>query len=92
MILLTILIKPVLGLLDGVEDSLLVLVIDLATKTLLVVNLVLQAEGIVLETVASLNALLGGLVFLGVLLGLGDHAVNFLLDVSFFAIVTGWGR
>ena len=38
-----------------------------------------RLKAVVLKTVPGLDALLGGLVFLGVLLGLLDHAVNLLL-------------
>lgn len=69
--------------------SLLVLLVDLATKTLLVVDLVLQAESVVLKTVTGLNALTSSLVLLGELLGLGDHAVNLLLGET--ALVVGDG-
>jgi hypothetical protein len=62
-----VLVEPVLGLLDGVLDGLLVVVIDLAAETLLVVDLV-----------ARLNALAVGLVLLGVLLGFLNHALNVL--------------
>ena len=86
---LTILLEPVLGLLDGVKDGLLVLLIDLATKAILIVDLVLQGESVVLKTVARLNALTGGLVLLSVLLGLSDHAVNLLLGKT--ALIVGDG-
>jgi hypothetical protein len=73
-----VLLKPVLSLLDGLEKGLLVIVLDLATKTLLVVDLVLEAVGVVLKLVAGLNALTVGLVLLSVLLGLLNHALNVL--------------
>lgn len=87
--LCTVLLEPLGSLLDSVEDSLLLLVVNLATETLLVVDLVLEAESVVLETVTSLNALTGGLVLLGVLLGLGNHAINLLLGET--ALVVGNG-
>jgi hypothetical protein len=68
--------EPVLGLLDGLEKGLLVVLLNLATETLVVVDLVLEAVSVVLELVAGLNALAVGLVFLGVLLSLLDHALN----------------
>jgi hypothetical protein len=71
-----VLLEPVLGLLDGVLESLLVLVLNLATETLVVVDLVLEAVGVVLELVARLNALTVGLVLFGVLLSLLNHALN----------------
>jgi hypothetical protein len=71
-----VLLEPVLGLLDGVLDGLLVLILNLATETLVIVDLVLEAVGVILELVARLNALTVGLVLLGVLLGLLNHALN----------------
>lgn len=73
-----VLVEPVLGLLDGLEKRLLVIVLNLATKTLLVVDLVLEAVGVVLELVARLNALAVGLVLLGILLSLLNHTLNVL--------------
>jgi hypothetical protein len=58
--------------------SVLVIVVNLATKTLLVVNLVLQGEGVVLEAITGLNALASCLVLLGVLLSLLNHTLDFL--------------
>lgn len=71
--------------------SLLLLLVDLATKTLLVVDLVLQAESVVLKTVTGLNALTGGLVLLGVLLSLGNHALNLLLGKTALIVLDGDG-
>ena len=67
--------------------SLLVLLVDLAAKTFLVVDLVLQAERIVLKAVPGLNALAGSLVLLGILLSLFNHAVNLLLSET--ALIVG---
>lgn len=57
----------------------LVVLIDLATEALVIVDLVLQAECVVLKPVSSLNLGAGGLVFLGILLSLLDHTVDLLL-------------
>jgi hypothetical protein len=72
-----------------VTYSLLVLLVNLATKTLLIGELVLEREGVVLKAVSGLDALTGGLVLLGVLLSLGDHALNLLLGQT--ALVVGDG-
>ena len=64
-----VLLQPLERLLDGVEDGLLVVVVELATETVLVVDLGLEAEGVVLEAVARLNALTLRLVLLGEFLG-----------------------
>jgi hypothetical protein len=87
--LVSVALEPVLGLLDSLEERLLVLLLDLATKTLVIVDLVFEAVGVVLELVAGLNALAVGLVFLGVLLGLFDHALNVFLAKA--ALVVGDG-
>lgn len=71
--------------------SLLLLVVNLATETILIVDLVLQVEGVVLKSVASLNALTGSLVLLGVLLGLGNHAVDLLLGETTLVVGDGDG-
>lgn len=84
-----VLLKPVLSLLDGVLDGLLVIIVDLATETFLVVDLVLEAVGVVLELVAGLDALTVGLVFLGVLLSLLNHALNVFSTKA--ALVVGDG-
>lgn len=73
-----VLLEPVLSLLDGLNNGLLVLVINLATETIVVVDLVLQVICVVLELVARLNALTGSLVLIGVLLGFLNHALDFL--------------
>lgn len=71
--------------------SLLVIVINLASKTLLIVDLVLQAESVVLKTVTGLNALLGSLVLIGVLLSLLNHTVDLLLGKTSLVVGDGDG-
>src|SRR5687768_15893974 len=73
-----------------VTHSLLLLLVNLATETILIVDLVLEAEGVVLEAITSLDALTGSLVLLGELLGLGDHALNLLGSQA--ALVVGDGN
>jgi hypothetical protein len=84
-----VLLKPLNGLLDGVENGLLVLLIDLGSETILVVDLVLEGESVVLESVTGLNLLLVGLVLIGILLSLSNHALNVLLGET--ALVVGNG-
>ena len=69
--------------------SLLVLLVNLATKTFLVVDLVLQAVGVILEAVPGLNAFAGSLVFLSVLLGFLNHTLDFLSAQASFVISDG---
>lgn len=75
----SVVVEPVGHLLDGIQDGLLVILVDLAAQSVLVADLVLQAEGIVLQSVARLDLRLDGLVLLGELLSLGNHAVDLLL-------------
>jgi hypothetical protein len=102
---LGVLLKPVGGFLDGFEKldcvskwllergrksySLLVILINLATKTFIIIDLVLQAKGVVLEAISGLNALSGSLVLIGELLGFSDHAVDLLLSET--SLVVGDG-
>jgi hypothetical protein len=71
--------------------GLLVLVVDLATETILIVDLVLQVEGVVLKAVTSLDALTGSLVLLSILLSLGNHALNLLRSQATLVVVDGDG-
>jgi len=83
-------VEPVLDLLDGVKNSVLVVLVNLATETILVVDLVLQRESVILQTVARLDALAGCLVLLSVLLSLLDHTLDFLGAKT--ALVVGDGN
>lgn len=82
-----VLLKPVLSLLDSLSDGLLVLLVDLATETVIIVHLVLQVVRVVLEFVSGLDALTGGLVLIGVLFGFLNHTLNFLSGET--ALVVG---
>ena len=71
-------IDPVNGLLEGIRERLLVVRVQLATETLRVSELGLEAVDIGGKGIEGFDALLLGFVFGGELLGLDDHAVNFL--------------
>ncbi|PMB65055.1 NAD-specific glutamate dehydrogenase [Beauveria bassiana] len=86
-----VLVKPLLSLLNGVDDGLLVLVVNLAAKTVLIIDLVLEAESVVLKTITGLNALTSSLVLLGVLLSLGNHALNLLRGETTLVVGDGDG-
>lgn len=75
----------------GGTYSLLVILVNLSSETLLIVGLVLQAESVVLKSVTGLDALLGSLVLIGVLLGLLNHAVNLLLSETSLIVGDGDG-
>lgn len=84
-----VLLEPLKSLLDGIENGLLVLLINLGSETILVVDLGLEGESVVLESVAALNLLLVGLVLIGILLSLGNHALNVLLGET--SLIVGDG-
>lgn len=63
----------------GATYSLLVVVVELATEAVVVVDLRLEAEGVVLKAVARLDALTLRLVLLGELLGCGQLASLMIL-------------
>lgn len=69
----------------------LVIVINLAAKAILIVDLVLQAESVVLKAVTGLDALASGLIFLGVLLSLGNHTVDLFLGETTLVVGDGDG-
>src|SRR6186713_2543050 len=69
-----VLVEPVLSLFDGFQQRLLLLLIDLASETLVVVGLVLQRHGVILKLVAGLDLLSDHLVLFGELLRFLDHA------------------
>lgn len=87
----SVVLEPLSHLLDGVQDGLLVVLVDLATQAVLIVDLVLQAERVVLQGVAGLDLGLDGLVLLGELLSLGDHAINLLLGQTTLVVGDGDG-
>ena len=60
----------------GSTYSLLIIFINLATKTFIVVDLILQAESIVLQTITGFDLLPNSLVFVGELFGFGHHSLN----------------
>ena len=76
---LTLRIKPISGLLDGVQEGLLVIRVQFATETVRVAELGLEAVDVGGKRVEDFDALLLGFVLSGELLGLGDHAVDLLL-------------
>ena len=77
---LTLSLDPVGDLLDGVQERLLVIRVQLATETIRVTELGLEAVDIRREGVEGFDALLLGFVLGGELLSLGDHTVNVFLS------------
>merc|ERR1719194_25346 len=74
--------EPVLPILDGVIDGLLLILIQLLTETLVVARALngrLHRVDVAVESVARVDALLGELVLLRKLLGLADHLLDLLL-------------
>ena len=76
---LTLRVDPISGLLDSVQERLLVIVVQLATEALRDTELGFEAVDIGGEGVKGFDALLLGLVVSGKLLSLGNHAANLLL-------------
>ena len=82
---LTLRLNPIGGLLDGIQERLLVIGVQLATEALGVTELGLEAIDIGREGVEGFDALLLGFVLGGKLLSLGDHTINvFLSETSPF--------
>ena len=86
---LTLRVDPFGDLLDGVQERLLVIGVQLATKTLRVTELGLEAVDVGREGVEGFDALLLGFVFCGELLSLGNHTVNLLLGETSLLIGDG---
>merc|ERR1719506_1930897 len=74
--------EPVLPILDGIIDGLLLILVHLLTEALVVagpLNRGLHGVDVSVESVARVNALLRQLVLLCELLGLADHLLDLLL-------------
>jgi hypothetical protein len=86
---LTLRVDPIGGLLDGVQERLLVIVVQLATETFRVTELGLEAVDVGREGVESFDALLLGFILGGELLGLGNHTVDLLLSETSLLVGDG---
>lgn len=84
-----VLVNPVGGVLDSLEDGLLILIRELATETLLVTELGLKAIDERRQGVERLDALALSLILRCEALGVGNHAVNLLLGET--ALLVGDG-
>ncbi len=84
-----VLVNPVGGVLDSLEDGLLILIRELATETLLVTELGLKAIDERRQGVERLDALALSLILGCEALGVGNHAVNLLLGET--ALLVGDG-
>lgn len=85
-----VLVDPVRGVLNGGEDGLLVVVRELATETLLVTELALEAVDVGREGVKGFDALALGLILSGELLGVGNHTVNLFLRETALLVLDGY--
>merc|ERR1719379_1543050 len=84
--------EPVLPILDGIIDGLLLVLVHLLTETLVVArsfNGRLHRMDVAVESVASVDALLGKLVLLRELLGLADHLLDLLLSQTALVVRDG---
>ena len=86
---MTLRIDPLGDLLDGVQERLLVIGIQLATETLSVTELGLETVDVGREGVEGFDALLLGFVLGGELLSLGDHTINLLLSETSLLVGDG---
>jgi hypothetical protein len=86
---LTFRVDPLGGLLDGVQERLLVIRVQLATETVRVTELGLEAVDVGREGVEGFDALLLGFVIGSELLSLSNHAVNLLLSETSLLVGDG---
>ena len=86
---MTLRVDPLGDLLDGVQERLLVIGIQLATETLSVTELGLETVDVGREGVEGFDALLLGFVLGGELLSLGDHTINLLLSEASLLVGDG---
>src|ERR1700709_2081754 len=70
--------------------SLFVIVINFTTKTLFVIDLVLQAESVVFKRISCLDALLGRFVLVGVFLSFLNHSIDFFLRETSLVVGDGY--
>jgi hypothetical protein len=85
----TVLLDPLASLLDGFENGLLIVIVEFATKTLLVTELRLETVDEGGEGVEGLNLLALNLVLSGELLGFTKHAVDLLLGETTLLVLDG---
>lgn len=72
-------VNPVLGLLERVSDSLLVILFKFISQLLLILNLVAHLVDIIVELMLGVKLLLDSLILFGEFFGFFNHAVNFFL-------------
>jgi hypothetical protein len=73
-----VLLEPVLSLLKGLLDLVLVFGVNLVSQLLLIFNGVSHCVNVVFDGVLGVDLLLEGLVLVGELLGVTDHGLNLL--------------
>ena len=83
------LLEPILGLLQGLLNLVLILGVDLVGQLLLVLDGVPHGVDVVLEGVLGVDLLLQGLVLVGELLGVADHRLDLLFGEAALVVCDG---
>ena len=82
-------VEPVFCFGEGLSNCVLVLLFQLVGQLILVLDSVAHLEDVVLESVLSVNLLLDKFIFLGELLGVKDHLLDFFLCETAFVVGDG---
>jgi hypothetical protein len=82
-----VLLEPVLGLLKGLLDLVLVFGFNLVGELLLIFNSVSHCVDVVLEGVLGIDLFLESLILVGEFLGVTDHGLDFLFRET--ALIVG---
>ena len=82
-------VEPVFGLGESLGNCVLVLLFQLVGQLILVLDSVAHLEDVVLESVLGVNLLLDKFIFLGELLGVKNHLLDFLFAETSFLVSDG---
>ena len=82
-------VEPVFGLGESLGNCVLVLLFQLVGQLILVLDSVAHLEDVVLESVLGVNLLLDKFIFLGELLGVKNHLLDFLFAETAFLVSDG---
>ena len=82
-------VEPVFCFGEGLSNCVLVLLFQLVGQLILVLDGIAHLEDVVLESVLSVNLLLDKFIFLGELLGVKNHLLDFLFAETSFLVSDG---
>ena len=82
-------VEPVFCFGEGLSNCVLVLLFQLVGQLILVLDSVAHLEDVVLESVLSVNLLLDKFIFLGELLGVKNHLLDFIFAETSFLVSDG---